>query len=332
VDVAFVLAVVAILAFAFTNGFHDAANAIATLVATRAARPGPAIILAAVCNMLGPLLLGAAVADTIASIVEVTPAQTIPVVGAALTAAVTWNIVTWWKGIPSSSSHALVGATVVEAGGSAVNWGGVGGGHPEGVAGILAALAISPVLGFGGAWVLERAARRTLRRATVRVSWPVLRAQWVTSAWLGFSHGANDAQKAVGVLAVLLLANGSTTSLSAPVWATMSCAAALTVGTALGGWRIVKTIGRRIFRIRPLDGLVSQASSAAVILAASVIGAPVSTAQVVSSSVVGVGVGRRRYRHVGWEVVGGILLAWVITFPAAALLAALLVPLWRLIS
>jgi PiT family inorganic phosphate transporter len=335
VEVAFVLAVVAILAFAFTNGFHDAANAIATLVATRAARPGPAIVLAAACNMLGPLLLGAAVADTIASIVEVTPEQTIPLVGAALTAAVTWNIVTWWKGLPSSSSHALVGglvgAAIVEAGVSAVNWGGVGGGHPEGVLGALAALAISPVLGFGGAWLMERTALRALRRATARMYRPMLQAQWVTSGWLGFSHGANDAQKAVGVLAVLLLANGSTTSLSAPVWATMSCAAALTVGTALGGWRIVKTIGRRIFRIRPLDGLVSQTSSAAVILAASVIGAPASTTQVVSSSVVGVGVGRRRYRHVGWEVVGSILLAWVTTFPAAALLAALFVPLWRLI-
>jgi PiT family inorganic phosphate transporter len=336
VELAVVIAVVIVaLVFDYTNGFHDAANAIATLVATRAARPGPAIVLAAACNMLGPLLLGAAVADTIASIVEVTPEQTIPLVGAALTAAVTWNIVTWWKGLPSSSSHALVGglvgAAIVEAGVSAVNWGGVGGGHPEGVLGALAALAISPVLGFGGAWLMERAALRALRRATARMYRPMLQAQWVTSGWLGFSHGANDAQKAVGVLAVLLLANGSTTSLSAPVWATMSCAAALTVGTALGGWRIVKTIGRRIFRIRPLDGLVSQTSSAAVILAASVIGAPASTTQVVSSSVVGVGVGRRRYRHVGWEVVGSILLAWVTTFPAAALLAALFVPLWRLI-
>jgi PiT family inorganic phosphate transporter len=151
----------------------------------------------------------------------------------------------------------------------------------------------------------------------------------VTSGWLAFSHGANDAQKAVGVLAVLLLANGRTQSLSAPVWAILACAVALTLGTALGGWRIVKTIGRRIFRIRPVDGLVSQTSSAAVILAATVVGAPASTTQVVSSSVVGVGVGRRRYRHVGWEVVGSILLAWVTTFPAAALLAALLVPVWR---
>jgi inorganic phosphate transporter, PiT family len=331
VNAAFVLAVVAILAFAFTNGFHDAANAIATLVATRGARPGAAILLAAVCNLLGPLLLGAAVADTIAGIVEVTPAQTVVVVGAALTAAVIWNLVTWWRGLPSSSSHALVGglvgAAVVEAGIGAVNWGGVGGGHPTGVIGALVALAISPVLGFGAAWV--RGVRRGLRRATARASRPVLRAQWVTSGWLAFSHGANDAQKAVGVLAVLLLANGTTRSLAVPVWATLICAVALTLGTALGGWRIVKTIGRRIFRIRPVDGLVSQTSSAAVILTASLLGAPASTTQVVSSSVVGVGVGRRRYRHVGWEVVGSILLAWVTTFPAAALLAAILVPIWR---
>ena len=332
-DAAFVLAVVAILGFAFTNGFHDAANAIATLVATRGARPGPAIILAAVCNLVGPLLLGAAVADTIAGIVHVTPAQTVVVVGAALTAAVTWNLLTWWRGLPSSSSHALigglVGAAVVEAGPGAVNWGGVGGGHPTGVIGALVALAISPALGYGAAWAMELGVRRLMRRVTIRANRPVLRAQWVTSGWLAFSHGANDAQKAVGVLAVLLLANGTTQSLSAPVWATMTCAVALTLGTALGGWRIVKTIGRRIFRIRPLDGLVSQTSSAAVILAASVVGAPASTTQVVSSSVVRVGVGRRRYRHVGWEVVGSILLAWVTTFPAAAVLAAILVPVWR---
>jgi inorganic phosphate transporter, PiT family len=333
VDAAFVLAVVATLAFAFTNGFHDAANAIATLVATRGARPGAAILLAAACNLLGPLLLGAAVADTIAGIVQVTAAQTVVVVGAALTAAVTWNLVTWWRGLPSSSSHALVGgltgAALVEAGAEAVNWGGVRGGRPTGVIGALVALAVSPVLGFCAAWAMERGVRRGLRRATTRANRPVLRAQWLTSGWLAFSHGANDAQKAVGVLAVLLLANGTTRSLSAPVWAILACAGALTVGTALGGWRIVKTIGRRIFRIRPVDGLVCQTSSAAVILAASLVGAPASTTQVVSSSVVGVGVGRGRYRHVGWGVVGSILLAWVTTFPAAAVLAALLVPVWR---
>ena len=332
-DAAFVLAVVAMLAFAFTNGFHDAANAIATLVATRGARPGPAITLAAVCNLLGPLLLGAAVADTIAGIVQVTAAQTVVVVGAALTAAVTWNLVTWWRGLPSSSSHALVGglvgAAVVEAGAGAVNWGGVGGGRPTGVIGTLVALAISPVLGFGAAWAMEVGVRRGLRRATTRANPLVLRGQWLTSGCLAFSHGANDAQKAVGVLAVLLLAHGTTQSLAVPVWTKLACSVALTAGTALGGWRIVKTIGRRLFRIRPVDGLVSQTSSAAVILSASLLGAPASTTQVVASSVVGVGVGRHRYRHVGWGVVGSILLAWVTTLPAAALLAGLLVPVWR---
>jgi PiT family inorganic phosphate transporter len=333
VDAAFVLAVVAALAFAMTNGFHDAANAIATLVATRGARPGAALALAAICNLLGPLLLGAAVADTIATIVEVTPAQTIPVVGAALTAAVAWNVVTWWRGLPSSSSHALVGglvgAGVVEAGTGAINWGGVAGGHPIGVIGVLLGLAISPVLGFAAAWAIELAARSGLRRATTRVSSPVQRSQWLTSGWLAFSHGANDAQKSIGILAVLLLAHGTSASLSAPLWTKIACAAALTLGTALGGWRIVRTIGRRIFRIRPADGLVSQASSAAVILTASLLGSPTSTTHVVASSVVGVGVGRRRYRHVGWLVVREMLLAWVTTMPAAALLAGLFLFPWR---
>jgi PiT family inorganic phosphate transporter len=333
VQAAFVLALVATVAFAFTNGFHDAANAIATLVATRGAHPGAAIVLAAVFNMLGPLVLGAAVANTIATIVDVPTGQTVPVAGAALTAAVAWNLLTWWRGLPSSSSHALVGglvgAGVVEAGVGAINWGGMGHGHPTGVIGALVALTVSPLLGFGAAWAIERGVRLGLRRATTRMSPLVLRGQWPTSAWLALSHGANDAQKSVGVMAVLLLANGTTRSLSAPTWTKLLCAAAITSGTALGGWRIVRTIGRRIFRIRPVDSLVSQTSSAAVILVASLLGAPASTTQVVSSSVVGVGVGRRRYRHVGWTVVRGMLLAWVTTLPAAALLAALLLGPWR---
>jgi inorganic phosphate transporter, PiT family len=333
VDAAFVLAVVATLAFAVTNGFHDAANAIATLVATRGARPGAALALAAICNLLGPLLLGAAVANTIATIIDVTAAQTVPVVGAALTAAVVWNMVTWWRGLPSSSSHALVGGLVgagmAEAGIGAINWGGVGGGRPVGVIGVLVGLAISPVLGFGAAWAIELCIRRGLRRTTTRVNPLALRAQWLTSGWLAFTHGANDAQKSVGIMAVLLLARGTTQSLSAPVWTKVACAAALTAGTAFGGWRIVRTIGRRIFRIRPVDGLVSQTSSAAVILSASLLGAPASTTHVVASSVVGVGVGRHRYRHVGWVVVRDMLLAWVTTMPAAALLAALFLAPWR---
>jgi len=333
VDAGFVLAIGMALAFSFTNGFHDAANAIATLVATRVARPGQAIVLAAFFNMLGPLVLGAAVAGTIAGIVQVQGERhTIAVIGAAVTAATAWNLFTWWRGLPSSSGHALigglVGAALLEAGRHAVNWGKMSGLKPEGVIGALIALAVSPLLGLGAAFVLERAARRGLRPATTRVARPIRGGQWMTSAWLAFSHGSNDAQKAVGVVFAILVASNPSRS-SAPLWVKAACAATLTLGTALGGWRIVKTIGRRIFRVRPLDGLVSQASSASVILAASLLGAPVSTTHVVASSVVGVGVARRRYRHVGWPVLAEILIAWLTTLPAAALLAAAFLPMWR---
>jgi len=333
VELAYALAIGMALAFAFTNGFHDAANAIATLVATRVSRPGQAIVLATVFNILGPLLLGAAVASTIEGIVQVAgERQTIIILGAAMTGAVVWNTLTWWRGLPSSSSHALVGglvgAALVEAGGSAVNWGGMSALHPVGVFGVLIALAVSPVLGFTAAFLLERGGRRALRRATVRVKRPIRGGQWVTSSWLAFSHGANDAQKAVGIVFAIILARSPATS-AVPLWVKLSCAGALTLGTALGGWRIVRTIGRRIFRLRPLDGLVSQSSSASVILGASLLGAPVSTTQVVSSSVVGIGAGRRRYRHVGWHTVVNILLAWLVTLPAAALLAIAFLPFWR---
>jgi inorganic phosphate transporter, PiT family len=329
----FFLAVLMALAFTVTNGFHDAANAIATLVATRVARPFQAVVLASFFNLLGPLLLGAAVANTIATLVDVPQDQVIPVVGAGLTGAVVWNVLTWWRGLPSSSSHALVGglvgAALVEGGASAVNWGGIEDGRPVGVFGVLIALAISPLLGFAAAALLELGARRGLRRATRAVERPVARSQWVTSAWLAFSHGANDAQKTVGIMAALLLANGTTDTLAAPMWVKLSCATALTLGTAFGGWRIVRTIGRGIIRLRPLDGLVSQASSAGVILGASILGAPVSTTQVVSSSVVGTGAGKHRLHRIRWQVVKEIGIAWVTTMPAAGFLAAAALPIWR---
>ncbi len=330
------VAVLMALAFAVTNGFHDAANAIATLVATRVAKPLPAVTLAAICNLLGPLLLGAAVADTVATLVVVPEQDVVAVLGAGLTAAVIWNVFTWSRGLPSSSSHALVGGLVGAAlladGVNAVNWGGIEDGHPEGVLGVLIALAISPILGLGAAAALEWLARRGLRRATRAVGPPIGRAQWGTSAWLAFSHGANDAQKSVGVIAALLLASGTTQELAAPTWVKLAASGALTLGTVFGGWTIIRTIGRGIFRLRPLDGLVSQSSSASVIIGASIIGAPVSTTQVVSSSVVGIGVGRRMTRRVRWHVVREILVAWVLTLPAAALLAAAMYPIWRWLS
>jgi PiT family inorganic phosphate transporter len=218
---------------------------------------------------------------------------------------------------------------MAEGGPDAVNWGGFDGWHPVGVIGTLVALAVSPLVGGLAAFVTVRTLQRALRRATTRFRSPVNSGQWVTSAALAFSHGSNDAQKTVGVIAALLLASGTTDSLEAPVWTEVASAAALTLGTALGGWRIVATIGRRIYRIRPLDGLTSQSSSSAVIMGASLIGAPVSTTHVVASSVVGIGMGRRRWRHVRWVIVKEMGMAWLTTIPVTAVLGAVALAGWR---
>lgn len=320
------------LAFALTNGLHDAANAIATLVATRGAGPGPAIVLSAVFNMLGALLVGTAVADTIAGIVTVDMTEAVAVIGSGALAAVLWNLLTWWRGLPSSSGHALVGGLVGAAlaaeGLDAVRWGGLDGWKPVGVFGVLIALAVSPVLGLGFGFGAIRLGRAVLRRATRRVRGPIHAAQWTMSAALSFSHGANDAQKAMGVVGALLVADGRLDSFGVPLWAMVACGAALTVGTAMGGWRIVHTIGRRIFRLAPIDGFASQAASTAVILGSSYAGAPVSTTHVVASSVVGVGGGRRRWGHVRWAVVRSMGFAWLLTLPATAALAAVTFLVW----
>ncbi len=334
-----IIAIGLAVAFALTNGFHDASNAIATLVATRGATPGQAVVLSAVFNMAGAVLLGTAVADTIGKIVTVPQTQMVAVVGAGLAGATAWNVITWWRGLPSSSGHALVGGLVGAAvadgiisgtgGLKSVQWGGMHGWHPSGVIGVLVALFVSPPLGFAVAFVLLRFLRGISRRWTTRWIGPVRGGGWVAAAGLSFSHGGNDAQKAMGVIAVLLLASGQTTTMTVPLWAKVVTGLALTAGTALGGWRIVKTIGQKIFTLTPLDSFSSQASSTAVILGASLVGAPVSTTQVVASSVVGVGAGRRRWKHVRWQIVREMGVAWLTTIPAAALLAVLVLLIWR---
>jgi PiT family inorganic phosphate transporter len=330
------LALAFALAFALTNGFHDAANAIATLVATRGARPGQAIVLSAVFNMLGALLVGTAVATTIAGIVTVVPASGVAVIGAGVLAATIWNGLTWWRGLPSSSGHALVGGLVgsalAEGGADAVQWGGLAGWRPVGVFGVLIALAVSPPLGLTFGFAAIRISRRLSRRASRLVEGPVRAGEWTMAAALSFSHGANDGQKAMGVVAGLLVASGHLQTFSVPLWTKLACGAALTVGTTLGGWRIVRTIGRRIFHLAPLDSFASQSASTAVILSSSYVGAPVSTTQVVASSVVGVGGGRRRWHHVRWATVRSMGLAWLATLPAAAALGAVTFLLWEAIA
>lgn len=331
-----IVALAGAFAFAFTNGFMDAANAIATLIATRGARPGQAIVLAAAFNMLGPLLLGTAVANTVGGIVVIGHGAGIEVIGAGLLAAVLWNLITWHRGIPSSSGHALVGGLVgaglVVGGADAIRWGGLHGLEPVGVLGIVITLAVSPLLGGFAGWFNIRALRRVTARATTRWNGVVRVSQWAMSAALSFGHGANDAQKSVGMVAALLVAGGKLGHFAPPVWSEVACAAALTAGTALGGWRIVKTVGRDIYRIHPLEGLSSQTASAAVIFGASLLGGPVSTTHVVASSMVGIGAGRRRWQHIHWAVVKAMGIAWVTTIPATAALAAVAVSAWRGLS
>ena len=336
-ELGLILAIGFAITFALTNGFQDASNAIATLVATRGATPGQAVALSAVFNMAGAVLLGTAVADTIGKIVTVPQNQMVAVVGAGLAGATAWNLITWWLGLPSSSGHALVGGLVGAAvadgilSGStgSVLWGGFDGWYPTGVIGVLVALLISPVLGFAVAFLLLRFLRLVSRRWTTRWTEPISAGGWIAAAGLSFSHGGNDAQKAMGVIAALLLASGHTTTMTVPLWVKIVTGLALTVGTAMGGWRIVKTIGQRIFPLTPLDSFSSQVSSTGVILGASLIGAPVSTTQVVASSVVGVGGGRRRWKHVRWEMVREMGVAWLTTIPASALLAVLVLLVWR---
>lgn len=323
--IALIVVVVLAIGFDFTNGFHDSSNSIAAPVATGAMTPGQAVSVAAVFSLLGPILAGTAVANTVGGLITVGEADTLQILISALIAAVTWNLLTWWWGLPSSSSHALVGglvgAAVVTGGLSAVQWGGFDGLKPYGVIGVLVALAISPLLGAGAGLALEYAARRAVRRASRRARTPILRGQWGTSAALAFAHGTNDAQKTMGLITLALVSAGNLSEFVVPLWVKVVCALAMTVGTAFGGWRIARTIGRGIYRIRPLDGLVSQGSSALVIGGASALGAPVSTTHVVASSVVGVGA-ERRWRHVRWPVVREILSAWVVTLPACAAMAA----------
>jgi inorganic phosphate transporter, PiT family len=335
-DIGLAVAISLALAFAVTNGLLDASNAIATLVATRAARPGQAIVLATIFNLVGPFVVGAAVADTIGGIVTVSPSVTTEVIGCGLAAAVTWNLTAYWLGLPSSSGHALVGglvgAALVEGGVNAINWGGIESGRPVGVFGVLIALAVAPVVGGLAALVAIRTFRRLARRVTRAWDGSVTAGQWAMSSALAFSHGANDAQKAIGVIAALLLGAGKTHSTTAPTWATLACAVALVAGTALGGWRIIRTVGRRIYRLQAIEGLASETSSAGVILGASLIGAPTSTSQVVASSVVGIGGGRRRLRHVNWALVRNIGLAWLVTIPATCAMAAVALTAWRWVT
>ncbi len=338
VSVMAITAIVIILFFDYTNGFHDASNIVATVIASRALTPIQAVALVAIFEFLGPLLGGTAVADTIAKFVDLSTLADITSIGvilAGVVGAIAWNLGTWWFGIPSSSSHALVGGligpVVVSIGPSHVVWG-LGDlflhGHLTGVTKVLLALVLSPIVGFWVGFGLQRATGVMLRGARPSLNRHLRRCQILTSAWLAFSHGTNDAQKSMGIITLVLVTAGYSSEFSVPFWTIVACATAITLGILSGGWRIVRTVGFGIYKVRPLHALNAQVTAAGVIFGAALIGAPVSTTHVVSSSIMGIGASERP-RSVRWAKAKDILSTWVITIPGAAMvgIAAWLVTL-----
>jgi inorganic phosphate transporter, PiT family len=328
-DALFILAVVAVLIvllFDYTNGFHDAANIVASVIASRAMTPVQAILIVAIFEFLGPLLGGTAVANTIGKFVsldgvEATSALSILVCG--LFGAIAWNLLTWWKGIPSSSSHALVGglagAVVVSVGADHVVWGfnELARGHVTGIVKVLAALILSPLIGFWAGFLLHRFVLGLLRGARPAINRNLRNAQYLTAAGLAFSHGANDAQKSMGILTLVLLLGGFIDTFEVPFWVMLICALAITFGILSGGWRIVRTLGFAIYKVRPVHALDSQLASAGVIFFASALGAPVSTTHVVATSIMGIGASERP-KAVRWSKAREIATTWIITIPGAA--------------
>jgi PiT family inorganic phosphate transporter len=330
VELALVIAVVVIaLAFDFTNGFHDAANAIATSVSTRALTPRVALAMAAVMNFLGAFL-GTEVAETVGKGIINTPAgqHGLVVVIAALVGAITWNLITWYFGLPSSSSHALIGGLVGAglASASTVLWSGI-------VDKVVIPMVLSPAVGFVGAFLLMTLILWVFRNSNPgRTTRGFRLAQSLSAAAMALGHGLQDAQKTMGVIFLALLTTGHANAQEGiPIWVKLAAATAISLGTYSGGWRIMRTLGRRIIHLDPARGFASEAVSAAVLYVMAIgLHAPVSTTHTITSAVMGAGA-TKRLSAVRWGVAKGIVTAWVLTIPAAGLVAALVYSVAHLI-
>ena len=308
------------LFFDFLNGLHDAANSIATIVSTRVLAPRYAVIWAAFFNFVAFLIFGLHVAGTVGSgIVDVTVVTDRVILG-ALGGAISWNLITWYAGIPSSSSHALIGgllgAGIAKAGLGAIVW--------PGVIATSAAIVLSPALGFGLGLLLMLAVSWIFVRSTPHAVDRLFRGmQFISASLYSLGHGGNDALKTMGIIAVLLYAHGEGGgAFHVPLWVVLSCQTAMALGTLLGGWRIVHTMGSKITRLTPMQGFCAESGGAVTLFAATAFGIPVSTTHTITGAIIGVGAAKR-VSAVRWNVAQGIVVAWVITMPAAALVAAL---------
>jgi PiT family inorganic phosphate transporter len=305
------------LIFDFLNGVHDSSNIVATMISSRALPPRVALTMTAIAEFTGPLIFGVAVANTIGHEVVAADTISVEVILAALLSAICWNLLTWYLGLPSSSSHALVGgfigAVVIGAG-----WRDI---LLSGLAKILIALFLSPILGFVFGFFMLKLILFLCRKAHPRVSELFKRGQILTGLVLALSHGANDAQKTMGIITLALVTGGYLKVFVVPLWVILLSGGMIAFGTSVGGWRLIRTLGGKFFKIRPVDGFAAQFASATVILGASLFGGPVSTTQVVSSTIMGVGAAER-VNKVRWTVGREIATAWLLTIPATGLLAA----------
>jgi len=317
------------LIFDFLNGLHDAANSIATVVSTRVLRPQYAVIWAAFFNFIAFLFFGLHVAQTVGTGIVAAEVVDAAVIFGALMGAICWNVLTWWLGIPSSSSHALIGglagAAVTKAGLGSIVWSGLGL--------TAAAIVFSPLLGFllalllmlGVAWGFVRTTP-----AAVDNSFRSL--QFVSASLYSLGHGGNDAQKTMGIIAVLLYSQGLLgDTFHIPLWVILTCQAAMALGTLVGGWRIVRTMGSRITRLHPVQGFCAETGGAMTLFLATYFGVPVSTTHTITGAIIGVGAARKT-AAVRWNVASDVVVAWIITLPAAALFAAAFYELYKLLS
>ncbi|MCL1939610.1 MAG: inorganic phosphate transporter [Desulfovibrionaceae bacterium] len=321
-DIPLLLIVIVIVAliFDFTNGAHDCANAIATVVSTKALSPRTAVLMAAILNFAGALL-GEQVAHTLGSGI-VNPAVVSGshiLVLAALVGAIAWNLITWYYGIPSSSSHALIGgligAAVAHAGVDTLNGTSI-------VKKVLIPLVCSPLAGFAMGFLLMSLITLFFRRSNrTKVNRAFFKLQIASAAFMATSHGLNDAQKTMGVITLALLIFGQIDTIHIPLWVKLACAMGMAAGTAMGGWKIIKTMGHRIFKLEPVHGFAAETSASLVITGASLLGAPISTTHTISSCIFGVG-STKRLSAVRWGVAGNLVIAWILTLPASASIAA----------
>ncbi len=319
-QLAVIVIILMALGFDFTNGFHDAANAIATTISTRALSPRRALAMSAVLNLAGAFLT-TSVAATVGNGIVETAEITLPLVAAALAGAIAWNLVTWRLGLPSSSSHALIGGLdrsngVAAHGTNFVLWQSI-------LHKVVVPALISPLVGFALGFVVMVGLYWGFRSwRPVKVNRTFRRLQILSAAFVSFSHGANDAQKTMGVMTLALVAGHDQTRFVVPIWVILLSALAIALGTYSGGWRIIRTMGQRIISLEPINGFAVESVAASILLTSSLLGLPVSTTQVVSSTILGVGA-TRSAGAVRWGMAGSILIAWVVTLPASAMVGAL---------